>query len=95
MEQHCPEKRKINAVSASAIGYRVMKASIDRIDGDIAVLVLCDDRGSVVRLPVFLIPGAMEGDLVDLLITIDKAGTVAAREKSGEMVLKLGKKNIH
>jgi hypothetical protein len=72
-----------------------MKASVDMIDGDIAVLVLCDDKGSVVRLPVFLIPGAVEGDLVDLYVTIDKGGTTASREKSREMALKLGNKNIH
>jgi hypothetical protein len=72
-----------------------MKASVDRIEDDIAVLVLCDDKGSVVRLPFFLIPGAMEGDLVDLSVTIDKAGTTASREKSREMVLKLDNKNIH
>jgi hypothetical protein len=72
-----------------------MKASVDRIEGDIAVLVLYDDKGFVVRLPVFLIPGVREGDLVDLLVTIDMAGTAASKGKSREMVAKLGNKNIH
>jgi hypothetical protein len=69
----------------------VMKASVDRIDGDIAVLVLCDEKGSIVQLPVFLIPGVMEGDLVDLSVTIDKAGSVAARENTSKIIEKLNK----
>ncbi len=69
-----------------------MKAVIDRIEGSIAVLVLCEERGTVIRLPEFLLPGAREGDIVDLLVTRDVAGTAAARKKSSNMIAKLDKK---
>jgi hypothetical protein len=72
-----------------------MKASVDRIGDDNIVLVICDDNGTIVQLPAFLFPGAKEGDIVDLQVTRDEAGTAAAREKSREMVLKLSKKSIH
>jgi len=71
-----------------------MKAAVDRIEGGIAVLVLCEDGGTLIRLPHFLLPDAGEGDLVDLVVTRDEAGTAAAKEKSMDMVVKLHKKSV-
>lgn len=68
-----------------------MKAVIDRIEGSIAVLVLCEECGTIIRLPDFLLPGAREGDIVDLLVTTDEAGTAVARKKSRNMIAKLDK----
>jgi len=70
-----------------------MKAAIDRIEGGIAVLVLCEDSGTLIRLPQFLLPDAAEGDIVDLMVTRNEAGTAAAREKSRDLVAKLDKKS--
>jgi hypothetical protein len=69
-----------------------MKATVDRIEGGIAVLIPCEDGGTVIRLPYFLLPGAGEGDLVDLIVTRDEAGTAAAKEKSSNLVAELHKK---
>ena len=52
------------------------------------MLILCENNETITWLPYFLLPGAMEGDHVDILVTRDRVGTNAAREKSGEMVEK-------
>jgi Protein of unknown function (DUF3006) len=70
-----------------------MKAAVDRIEGGVAVLVPCDDSGTTIRLPHILLPDAGEGDIVDLIITRDEAGTAAAREKSRNLVAKLDNKS--
>jgi hypothetical protein len=70
-----------------------MKAAVDRIEGGVAVLIPCDDSGTIIRLPHFLLPEAGEGDIVDLIITRDEAGTAAAREKSRYLVAKLNNKS--
>jgi hypothetical protein len=70
-----------------------MKAVVDRIESGVAVLVSCEDSGILIRLPHFLLPDAGEGDIVDLLLTRDEAGTVAAREKSRNLVAKLDNKS--
>jgi hypothetical protein len=68
-----------------------MKAVVDRIEENIVVLVLCDNNGTIVRVPFFLVPGAVEGDIVDLLITRDETGTMFKRENIREMIAKLDK----
>ncbi len=69
-----------------------MKAVVDRIEVGIAVLVLCDGSGAIIRLPLLLLPDVGEGDIVELLVTRDEAGTAVAREKSRVLVTKLNKK---
>lgn len=63
-----------------------MKAIVDRIDGGIAVLILCENNETIIKLPHFLLPGAGEGDCVNILVTMDGVGTKKAREKSRKMV---------
>ncbi len=59
-----------------------MKAVVDRIEDGTAILDLCEGGGTIIRLPLFLLPDAREGDIVDLIVTRDEAGTATAREKS-------------
>jgi len=66
-----------------------MKAVVDRIDGGIAVLILCENDETIIRLPFFLLPDAREGDLVDIRVIRDIVGTTDAREKSIKMVKKV------
>jgi hypothetical protein len=70
-----------------------MKAVVDRIEDSIVVLVLSDNSRTILRLPGFLLPGAREGDLVDLLISRDETGTLAAKEQARELIAKLDKNN--
>ena len=69
-----------------------MKAVVDRIEDGIAVLILCEDSGTIIRLPDFLLSDGKEGDLVDLVVTRDESGTEASREKSRNLIDELGKK---
>jgi hypothetical protein len=66
-----------------------MKAVVDRIDGGIAVLILCENDETTIRLPFFLLPDAREGDMVDILVIRDIVGTADAQEKSIKMVKKV------
>ena len=59
-----------------------MKATIDRIEGTIAVLILQDDEMMRFNLPVSLLPpGCQEGDILDIRIERDPAGTADARKR--------------
>ena len=58
-----------------------MQVTVDRIEEDYIVLELED--GSIVDVPKELIPGAIEGDIVDIYINKDE------REKKEEEVKKL------
>jgi hypothetical protein len=71
---------------------RNMKAVVDRIEDGVAVLILWENNGALIRLPIFLLPDAREGDLLNILITRDEVGTEAAREKSRNLIDKLDKK---
>jgi hypothetical protein len=59
-----------------------MKATIDRIDGAIAVLIPQDDDTMRFNLPVSLLPsGCREGDILTLGIKRDPAGTAEAKKR--------------
>ncbi len=59
-----------------------MKATIDRIEGTIAVLIPLDDEGMRFNLPVaFLPPGCREGDILTIGIERDLTGTAEARDR--------------
>lgn len=58
-----------------------MQVTVDRIEEDYIVLELED--GDIVDVPKELIPGAQEGDIVDIYINKDE------REKKEEEVKKL------
>jgi hypothetical protein len=59
-----------------------MKATIDRIEGTMAVLILQDDEAVRFNLPVFLLPpGCREGDILTIGIGRDMAGTKEAKER--------------
>jgi len=59
-----------------------MKATIDRIEGGIAVLILREDESVQVNLPASLLPpGSREGDILEIGIERDSAGTTEAKER--------------
>ncbi len=58
-----------------------MQVTVDRIEEDYIVLELED--GNIIDVPKELIPGAKEGDIVDIYINKDE------REKKEEEVKKL------
>jgi hypothetical protein len=59
-----------------------MKATIDRIVGGIAVLILREDESVQVNLPASLLPpGSREGDILEIGIERDLAGAKEAKER--------------
>jgi hypothetical protein len=59
-----------------------MKATIDRIESSLAVMIALDDESVRFSLPLSLLPaGSREGDIVVIGIERDIEATVAARER--------------
>ena len=59
-----------------------MKATIDRVEGTMAMLILQDDEAVRFNLPVsFLPPGCREGDILTIGIERDTTGTKEAKER--------------
>ena len=67
-----------------------MKVTIDRIEGTVAVLILCEDESVRVNVPVSLLPpGCQEGDILTIRIERDMHATEAARERVARLIEKL------
>ena len=70
-----------------------MKVSIDRIEQEVAVLVVQDDPSGIIRVPVSLLPpGCREGDVLNMTLEADLLETAAAKERVARLIDKLKKK---
>lgn len=71
-----------------------MKATLDRIEGDIAILLA--RNGEIIRLniPMSLLPeGCREGDILDISITRDEKDTEESKARVSGMIERLKKKS--
>jgi hypothetical protein len=66
-----------------------MKAIIDRIEGDLAVLLLEPDEKIRFTLPSSVLPVIKEGDIVDIAVTRDETATRDAKALSTDLIRKL------
>ena len=67
-----------------------MRATIDRIEGTLAVLIAEEDESVRFSLPLSLLPaGCREGDIVVIGIERDRESTTAARERVSGRIEKL------
>lgn len=70
-----------------------MKATIDRIEGKMAVLLMGEDGKAKVNMPLSLLPeGCKEGDILSVSIELDPEATSQAKERVAGMMEKLKKK---
>jgi hypothetical protein len=70
-----------------------MKATIDRIEGTLAVLVLQENEAVRINLPLsFLPPGCREGDILSIGIKRDTAGTREVQERVSRRIDRLKNK---
>jgi len=70
-----------------------MKATIDRFEGELAVLLMGDERVKV-NMPHSLLPeGCKEGDILNISIERDPEATQQARERVSGLMEKLKKKS--
>ena len=59
-----------------------MKMTIDRIDGNIAVLMSREDESLRITVPILLLPlGSREGDIISMTLDADPAETKSARDR--------------
>ena len=70
-----------------------MKATIDRIEGLMAVLVTRENPPVTFDLPISFLGDAREGDIVDIVIRKDPESTQAAKERVSSLIEKLKKKS--
>lgn len=69
------------------------KVIIDRIEGDMAVLVLYDDDGVKFNIPVGLLPdGAKDGDHLEMSFAKDKASTDSEKKRIDNLLAELKSK---
>ena len=70
----------------------MMKATIDRIEGNIAI-VLVGDEGIKLDIPLSLLPdGCKEGDVLNMSFERDVVGTEQTKERVSDLMEKLKKK---
>jgi hypothetical protein len=71
-----------------------MKATIDRIEGKLAVLLIGDDGSIKLNVPLILLPeGAKEGDILDININKDEKETEEAKNRATSLIENLKSKN--
>ena len=72
----------------------MMKATIDRIEGKIAVLLLGDKGEFKLNFPLSLLPdGCKEGDILNMSFERDVVGTEQTKERVSGLMEKLKKKS--
>ena len=67
-------------------------ATVDRIEGELAVLLLRGDENVKFNFPVVFLAGINEGDIVNIAITKDVVATDGAKERVMSLIEKLKKK---
>jgi S-adenosylmethionine synthetase len=73
---------------------QIFKVTLNRIEEDIAVMLVRDEEKIKINIPLFLMPpGSREGDILDIAITRDVQETEAAKERVSSLLEKLKKKN--
>ena len=71
------------------------KITLDRIEEDIAVLLVRDEEAIIINIPLYLLPsGSREGDILDITIIRDIQEIEAAKERVSALFEKLKTKNL-
>ncbi|WP_205804455.1 DUF3006 domain-containing protein [Methanolobus halotolerans] len=69
------------------------KVSLDRVEEDIAVLLVRDDESIKIDIPLPLLPsGCKEGDILDINIERDEKETEDAKKRVSSLIEKLKNK---
>ena len=71
------------------------KVTLDRIEENIAVLLVRDEESVRINIPICLLPPeSREGDILEIAITRNVQETEDAKERVSSLLEKLKKKNI-
>ncbi|AFV25178.1 hypothetical protein Mpsy_2979 [Methanolobus psychrophilus R15] len=69
------------------------KVSLDRVEGDIAVLLVRDEESIKIDFPLSLLPdSSREGDILDISILRDEKETEDAKKRVSSLIEKLKNK---
>jgi hypothetical protein len=67
-----------------------MKATIDRMEGDLAVLVSIEDQEVRIQVPVSVLPGgSREGDILSITLERDDKATAEAKAETASLIGRL------
>jgi len=67
-----------------------MKATIDRIEGGIAVLISLEDKQLRIQVPVSILPGgSLEGDILSVMLERDDVATAEAKAETASLIGRL------
>ncbi len=70
-----------------------MKATLDRIEGEMAVLLIRNGESIRLNMPVAMLPeGCREGDILDISITRDEKETDESKAQVSSIIERLKKK---
>lgn len=69
-----------------------MKATVDRFEGEIAVLLVRPEETQQILFPRELLPGVKEGDIIEIAITREARETDEARARVSSLIDKLREK---
>lgn len=74
---------------------KYFKTTLDRIEEDLAVLLVRDEEKIQINIPLVLLPsGSKEGDILDITVTKNIQETEAAKERVLNLLEKLKNKNM-
>ena len=69
-----------------------MKVTVDRFEGDVAVLLVRPDETLQILVPRELLPDIDEGDVLEFTVRKDEGETREARERVSSLIEKLRNK---
>jgi hypothetical protein len=70
------------------------KVTLDRIEENIAVLLVREEEDVKINIPIFLLPeGTREGEILDITISRNKKETEEAKKRVSTLLEKLKNKN--
>jgi len=70
-----------------------MKATIDRVEGSLAVLVSHERNPVTFNIPTSFLGDCREGDIIDIVITRDPESTKAVKVRVSSLIEKLKQKS--
>jgi hypothetical protein len=94
MGVHAKATRDVHVrADKSAFRSEFMKATVDRIEGDLALIILRDGKNIQFNLPCQLLLGIKEGDIIDISVEKDEKATEEAKRSVAALIEKLKNKN--
>ena len=70
-----------------------MRATIDRIEGPLAVLISQESNPVTFNIPTLFFGDCREGDIIDITITRDPESTTVAKVRVSSLIEKLKQKS--